>query len=83
MKTATVSTKGWIVVPKEMRVKYNLMPGSKVQIVDYGEGLAIIPLPEDPISSLRGMFTGSQSLTAELLLERRRDKEKEDARTGK
>jgi AbrB family looped-hinge helix DNA binding protein len=81
MKTATVSTKGWIVVPKDMRIKYNLMPGSKVQIVDYGGGLAIIPLPEDPISALRGIFAGSPSLTDELLRERKRDKEKEDART--
>jgi AbrB family looped-hinge helix DNA binding protein len=83
MKTTTVSTKGWIVVPKEMRVKYNLLPGSKVQIVDYGGGLAIVPLPEDPIAALRGIFADSPSLTDDLLRDRKRAREKEDARIGK
>ena len=82
MKTATVSTKGWIVVPKEMRVKYNLRPGTKVQIVDYGEGLAIVPLPSDPIAALRGMFAGSPSLTNDLIRDREQSKEKEDGRIG-
>lgn len=81
MKISTVSTKGWIVVPKEMRVKYNLLPGTKVQIVDYGQGLAIVPLPEDPIAALRGMLAGPTSLTNDLLEERKQDKDKEDART--
>ena len=82
MKTTIVSTKGWIVVPKEMRVKYNLQPGSKVQIVDYGGGLAIIPLPDDPIAALRGIFADSPSMTDDLLRDRKRDRGKEDARIG-
>lgn len=82
MKAATVSTKGWIVVPKEMRVKYNLWPGTKVQIVDYGDVLAIIPLPEDPITALRGMFADGPSLTDDLLHDRQRAREKEDVRIG-
>ena len=83
MKTATVSTKGWIVVPKEIRVKYNLQPCSKVQIVDYGDGLAIIPLPKDAIAALRGIFADSPSLTDDLLRDRKRAREKEDVRIGK
>ncbi len=82
MKTATVSKKGWIVVPKEMRIKYDLRAGTKVQIIDYGEGLAIIPLPEDPIKALRGIFADSPSLTEDLLRDRKRDREKEDIRIG-
>lgn len=82
MKTAIVSKKGWIVVPKEMRVKYNIKPGSKVQFVDYGDGLAIVPLPDDPISALRGMFADSPSLTDDLLRERMQAKKQEDGRIG-
>ena len=75
MKTATVSKEGWIEVPKEMRVKYNLRPGSKVQIVDYGDGMGIIPLPEDPITALRGIFADSPWLTDDLLRDRKHIRE--------
>ena len=61
MPTAIVSEKGWVVVPKEYRVKYGLKPGTKAQIIDYGGGISIAPLPEDPISALRGMFADGPS----------------------
>ena len=82
MKTATISTNGRIVIPKAMRVKYNLLPGDKVQIVDYGNGLTIVPLPEDPIATLRGIFADSPSMTEDLLHDRQHDWEKEDAKIG-
>ena len=43
MPEATVSSKGWIVIPSEMRKKYDLQPGSKVSVVDYGGILSIVP----------------------------------------
>jgi AbrB family looped-hinge helix DNA binding protein len=70
MSTATISDKGWIVIPKAYRLKYNLKPGDQVRIVDYGGGLSIVPLPEEPITALRGMLAGGPSLTADLLAER-------------
>lgn len=82
MSEAIVSTKGWVVIPKAFREKYNLKPGSRVQIVDYGGGLSIVPLPEDPVAALRGMFAGGPSLTADLLTERQKEKEKEESRIG-
>ncbi len=78
MRTATVSAKGWIVIPKIYRQKYGLEPGRKVQVVDYGGGLSIIPLMGDPIEALRGMFAGGPSLTEDLLEERRRGREREE-----
>ena len=32
----TVSEKGWVVIPAELRRKYNLQPGTEVSVVDYG-----------------------------------------------
>ena len=78
MHTATVSTKGWVVIPKAMREKYGLEKGSRVQIVDYGQVLAIVPLPEDPVNALHGMFEGGLSLTEELLTERERERTREE-----
>ena len=80
MTTAIVSEKGWVVVPKPFREKYNLKPGRKVHIVDYGNGLSIVPLPEDPIGALRGLFSGGPSLTADLITERQRARENEEAK---
>jgi AbrB family looped-hinge helix DNA binding protein len=70
MHTATVSAKGWIVIPKAMREKCGLEKGSRVQIVDYDQVLEIVPLPDDPVEALHGMFEGGASLTEELLAER-------------
>jgi len=34
--TLTISSKGWVVIPAELRKKYHLTPGTEVLIVDYG-----------------------------------------------
>jgi AbrB family looped-hinge helix DNA binding protein len=81
MPSAIVSTKGWVVVPKEYRLKYGLKPGAKVQIIDYGGGLSIVPLLDDPIAALRGMFAEGPSLTVDLLTERQRARAVEGAKT--
>ncbi|NMC02992.1 MAG: AbrB/MazE/SpoVT family DNA-binding domain-containing protein, partial [Chloroflexi bacterium] len=47
MKTVTVSTKGAIVIPKEIREARGLYPGTRVQIVTYGDVTAIVPVPDD------------------------------------
>ena len=78
MAVATVSSKGWIVIPAEFRKKYKLTPGSKVAIVDYGGVLSIVPVPDDPIGASAGMLKGGPSLTKALLEERALDRERED-----
>ena len=74
----TVSNKGWVVIPAEYRKKYNLHPGAKVVIVDYGGVLAIVPAVEDPIKKGYGLLKGgpslSESLKADRELEKKRDK---------
>ena len=74
----TVSNKGWVVIPAEYRKNYNLHPGAKVVIVDYGGVLAIVPAVEDPIKKGYGLLKGgpslSESLKADRELEKKRDK---------
>lgn len=79
MHTTTVSAKGWVVIPKPIREKHGLKKGSRVQVLDCGEILAIVPLPDDPIEALHGMFEGGPSLTRELLAERERERAREEA----
>ena len=63
----TISSKGWVVIPAGLRKKYNLEPGSKVHVVDYGGVLTLIPAVEDPVAAAAGRLPGERSLTAALL----------------
>ena len=81
MRTATVSAKGWIVIPKVYRQKYGLVPGRKVQVVDYGGGLSIVPLAEDPVEAGFGAlrrFGGNEPWTEALLQERAEERAREE-----
>ena len=74
----TISNKGWVVIPAELRKKYNLLPGTEVVIVDYGGVLSIIPALKDPIKQGRGMLKGLPSLTQDLRKERAQERSWEE-----
>ena len=82
MYTATVSQKGWIVIPKQLRDKYGLRKGTRVQVIDRGHNLALVPVPDDPVAALCGMLADGPSLTEDLLMERARDRTTEESRVG-
>ena len=73
MEALTVSSKGWVVIPAALRRKYELRPGSRVQIVDYGGVLAIVPAAGDPVAEVAGKLKGETSLTGALLEEHGRE----------
>jgi AbrB family looped-hinge helix DNA binding protein len=74
----TISKKGWVVIPAELRKKYDLAPGKSVQIVDYGGVLALVPSLEDPVQESMGMFyKEGSSLTQALLEDHRQELENE------
>lgn len=70
MATATISSKGWIVIPAELRQKHALHPGKQVTLVDYGGVLAIVPLLSNPVAQAEGMLKGGSSLVNALLRDR-------------
>jgi AbrB family looped-hinge helix DNA binding protein len=70
----TVSEKGWVVIPAELRRKYNLHPGAEVSVVDYGGVLALVPTLAKPVRQAAGMLKGPRSLTRALLAEHRRER---------
>ena len=80
--TVTVSAKGWVVIPKPLREKYGLEKGTRVQVVDQGDLLVLVPLPPDPEDALHGMLKGGPSLTEERLAERARERAREDGPRG-
>lgn len=81
MNALTISSKGAIVIPKEIREARGLYPGTRVHIVTYAGVTAIVPVPDDPVAALEGMFADDgPSWTDILLQERREDYEREEAR---
>jgi AbrB family looped-hinge helix DNA binding protein len=73
MRASTLSAKGWVVIPRELRERHGLKTGDKLRVVDYGGVIAVIPVSKDPIREARGMLKGETSLTQALLASRRED----------
>lgn len=76
----TVSSKGQIVLPAELRRKYDIQAGSKLAVVDMAGSLYLVPVSDDPLSELRGMFKDRPGFSSEdFLAERRRERDDEEA----
>jgi AbrB family looped-hinge helix DNA binding protein len=77
MPTSIVSSKGWVVIPAELRRKYDLRPGARVMVVDHGGVMAIVPALVHPVKATSGMLKGGPSLTKALFKERARERKRE------
>jgi AbrB family looped-hinge helix DNA binding protein len=71
----TVSSKGQLVIPAEMREALGIEPGTRIAIRQEGEELILTPATKQAareiLSRLRGMTAGGPSMTDELIAERR------------
>jgi AbrB family looped-hinge helix DNA binding protein len=56
MASVTVSPKFQVVIPKEIRKKFGLLPGQKMQLVVYGNRIELIPVM--PVKRMRGFLKG-------------------------
>jgi AbrB family looped-hinge helix DNA binding protein len=74
MNTGTLSEKGWVVIPQELRKRYHLKKGDKVHFIDYGGMVAIVPISREPLKDAAGMLKGRTNLVAALLKSRKDDK---------
>lgn len=71
MATVKTLSKGQIVIPSDMRKKYRIEPGTKMQIMEYGGIIYLIPPVEDPIKAACGILPSKPSLSEKLLKERK------------
>ncbi len=62
----TMTSKGQIVLAKEVRDRLGLKPGDKIMEVLDGRMLYIVPIPKDPVKALEGMFKSSKYSSQEL-----------------
>ena len=56
MKTATISPRFQVVIPKAMRESLGLTAGQKVHVIAYDNRLELIP--EQPLEKMRGFLKG-------------------------
>lgn len=76
-----VSSKGQIVLPAEIRRQLGIEMGAELEIVELAGALYLVPVEEgDPLDLLRGMLAGTGYTMDDFYAERRRDKEREEAK---
>ena len=69
--------KGQIVIPKAIRIQFGIEPKTQLLLQVIRGGIVLKPLPKDPISALHGMLKEGGPSTADLLKERRKERERE------
>ena len=76
MKTK-VTKRGQVSVPSRVRKQLHIGPDTTLEWVVEGATARVIPVPADPVRAFRG--SGKKGLVKDLLKDRRRDRQKEDA----
>jgi AbrB family looped-hinge helix DNA binding protein len=79
----TVSGKGQIVIPREVRRRLQIVPGRKLLIKVEGDAAIMTPLPDDPVEHFCGIFKEGASLTEGLLEERRKERDDEGRKVAR
>lgn len=83
METAYVTSKGQLVIPAKIRRQYGIKPGTKILFIERNGELVFQPVTKDYIRSVCGMLQSDTAVTKELLEERAKDKEREEAKLAK
>lgn len=73
--TTTVTTKGQIVIPSEIRRKYGIKVGTKIQFQEEDDGIKIYPITENVIDENIGILGTKGKLIKRLLEEKQIEKE--------
>ena len=77
MSVVTTSSRGQIVIPRDVRKQLRIGPGKKVLVRAEGDRAILFPLPDDPVDHFCGIFQKGTSLTRTLLAERRKERDRE------
>ena len=80
MDSIYVTTRGRIVIPARLRRKLGIKPGTKVCFIEHGSEILFQSLTKQYIRSLCGMLKDTTSATADLLIEGKKNQEREQAK---
>lgn len=73
---STVSVRGQTVIPRQIREELGITPTTRLVWKVKNGVIIVLPLPSDPVKSAVGILEGRGLSTADLLAERKADKEK-------
>ncbi len=80
MHTCTVTSKGQIVIPSQIRKRLNIKTGTKLSVQDTGLEITMRPVTRDYLDAVAGVLKSKKNLAHVLLEERaaeyRREKKK-------
>ena len=74
--TVIMSNKGQLVIPAKVRKRYHMTPGSRIEVLDTGQQIVLVPVPKDAFRTSGGMLKGKMTVQ-DLLNERRKERERE------
>jgi AbrB family looped-hinge helix DNA binding protein len=78
---ATVSSKGQLVIPAEIRKKLRIKGGTRVAVDERDGQITLTPNPFDALLALRGCLSHVQEdVEAVMMEERRKDRERDEAK---
>lgn len=72
---STLTKRGQTVVPADIRKRFKLNSSMRLEWIERGDHIVVVPVPADAISAFRGSATGCT--TEHLIHERRADRERE------
>ena len=75
MQTIETLANGQIVIPANLRQRFGIKQGSRLEIRQANDHLELYVLPDDPISLFRGSLKEEASMAAELIEEHRQEVE--------
>jgi len=82
MHTAYVTSKGQMVVPADIRRRYGIKPGTRINFVEENGLIIFQPVTREYIRSFRGIFkleAGEKPATQELHEDREAERKREEA----
>jgi len=77
MPKITVSSRGQVVIPKEIRERHGITKGMQFEILDLEDQIVLVPVPEDPVAALRGMFKSDKTIKEMRAWVKEEDRERE------
>ena len=69
----TVSSKGQVVIPQEIRERLKIKEGQHIKIEEVGGTIVIVPVPKDPVKALKGVASGLGEKSTEIVRSLRKE----------
>lgn len=78
METSVLTSKGQLLIPKRIRVKYGIKSGVKVVFEEIDKGVLITPMNEQYFKSFAGILKGDGNLKEDMKRMKEEEKKLED-----